>query len=75
VVGVFELVHMGTVIQNDSDEITLEERSSPWSMDKMEGAKPFSNEEEVELWNQFINQEHIEVEEGLIEMIHNYTNG
>jgi hypothetical protein len=72
---VFELIHLGTFIQNDDDDKKQEGLTSPWANDKMECARPFSNEEEVELWNQFIKQEHLEVEKGLIEIIHDYTNG
>jgi hypothetical protein len=36
---------------------------------------PFSGEEEKALFNQFINQEHLVVEDGLVEELHEFTGG
>jgi hypothetical protein len=41
----------------------------------MECAIPFSGEEEHELFDQFINQEYLEVEDGLVAELHQFTSG
>jgi hypothetical protein len=71
VIGIFELIHLGTYTNSP----TQNHLPSPFANDRMECAIPFTKEEEEELFAQFIKQEHLEVEKGLLEEIHEFTRG
>jgi hypothetical protein len=70
VVGIFELIHLGTFTEKSENKSL-----SPFANDKIQFFFPFTIEEENELFNQFIEQENLDVEQGLIEEIHSYSSG
>jgi hypothetical protein len=70
VVGIFELIHLGSFTEKIENKLP-----SPFANDKIQFFFPFTIEEENELFNQFIEQEKLDVEQGLIEEIHSYSSG
>ena len=66
------MIHLGIFTKELENKKTL---PPPFANDKMECAIQFTKEEEEELFSQFIKQEYLEVEDGLIDEIHNFTNG
>jgi hypothetical protein len=71
VVGIFELIHLGTFTEKKKEN----KLPSPFANDKIQFVFPFTIDEENELFNQFIEQENLDVEKGLIEEIHSYSSG
>jgi hypothetical protein len=62
----------------DEKEKELNEKEklvSPWANDKIICVLPFTKEEEDDLFLEFKKQEKLEIEDGLIDEIHNYTFG
>jgi hypothetical protein len=70
VIGIFELIHLGTFTKETQNHLP-----SPFANDRMECAIPFTKEEEQDLFAQFVKQEYLEVEQGLVEEIHEFTRG